>query len=52
VVAFENDGQINADQAAVLRSRLEDLYATIKDENSWSVQRFNSALSALRAAAP
>ncbi|MEZ5463081.1 multiheme c-type cytochrome [Dokdonella sp.] len=52
VVAFENDGQINADQAALLRSRLDDLYATIKDENAWSVQRFNTALSALRAAAP
>ena len=52
VVAFERDGQINADQAALLRSRLDELYATIKDENAWSVKRFNTALSALRAAAP
>jgi hypothetical protein len=52
VVAFENDGKVDADKAALLRSKLDALYAVIKDENSWSVQGFNSALAALRAAAP
>jgi hypothetical protein len=52
VVAFENDGKVDADKAALLRGKLDALYAVIKDENSWSVQGFNSALAALRAAAP
>lgn len=52
VVAFENDGKVDADRAAVLRTRLDALYETIKNEDAWSQQRFNTALSALRAAAP
>lgn len=52
VVAFENDGKVDADKAAVLRTRLDALYDTIKNEDSWSVQRFNTALAALRAVAP
>jgi len=52
VVAFENDGKVDADRAAVLRARLDALYETIKNEDAWSQQRFNTALSALRAAAP
>ena len=52
VVAFENSGKIDADQANLLRVRLDALYAVIKDENSWSRERFNTALAALRAAAP
>jgi hypothetical protein len=52
VVAFENDGKVDADKATQLRSRLDSLYATIKNEDSWSPQSFRSALAALRAAAP
>ncbi len=52
VVAFENDGKVDADKATLLRARLDALYAVIKDENSWSVQKFKSALAALRSAAP
>ncbi|MCB1569591.1 MAG: hypothetical protein KDI72_00640, partial [Xanthomonadales bacterium] len=52
VVAFENDGKVDGEKAQMLRNRLDALYATIKDENSWSVQNFNNALAALRAAAP
>ncbi len=52
VVAFENDGKVDGDTAAVLRARLDALYDTIKNEDSWSVQRFNTALAALRAVAP
>jgi hypothetical protein len=52
VVAFENDGKVDAEKATQLRSRLDSLYATIKNEDSWSPQSFRSALAALRAAAP
>jgi hypothetical protein len=52
VVAFENDGKVDGDKATQLRSRLDSLYATIKNEDSWSPQSFRSALAALRAAAP
>lgn len=52
VVAFENDGKVDSEKATQLRSRLDALYATIKDENSWSRQKFRAALAALRAAAP
>jgi hypothetical protein len=52
VVAFENDGKVDGEKATQLRSRLDSLYATIKNEDSWSPQSFRSALAALRAAAP
>ncbi len=52
VVAFENDGKVSGEKAEQLRNRLDALYATIKNEDSWSPQSFRSALAALRAAAP
>ena len=52
VVAFENDGKVDAAKATQLRSRLDALYATIKNEDTWSREKFRSALAALRAAAP
>ena len=52
IVAFENDGKIDGEKATVLRARLDALYATIKNEDSWSVKNFRTALAALRAAAP
>ncbi len=52
VVAFENDGKVDGEKATQLRSRLDALYATIKNEDSWSRDKFRSALAALRSAAP
>lgn len=52
VVAFESDGKVNSEKIEQLRSRLDALYATIKNEDSWSREKFRSALAALRAAAP
>ncbi|MBL0164073.1 MAG: hypothetical protein IPP82_10665 [Xanthomonadales bacterium] len=52
VVAFENDGKVGGEKAEQLRNRLDALYATIKNEDSWSSKNFRSALAALRAAAP
>lgn len=52
VVAFENDGKLDKDRAAVLHKKLDALYATIKNENSWSMTKFDAALAALRASAP
>jgi hypothetical protein len=52
VVAFENDGKIEGEKAKLLRTRLNALYDTLKNEDAYSVQRFNTALAALRVAAP
>lgn len=52
VVAFENDGKLDAGNAAVLHAKLDALYATLKDENNYSMKRFDAALAALRASAP
>ncbi|MEP6882550.1 MAG: multiheme c-type cytochrome [Dokdonella sp.] len=52
VVAFENDGKVDGEKATQLRSRLDALYATIKNEDSWSRDKFRAALAALRSAAP
>jgi hypothetical protein len=52
VVAFENAGKLDADRAAGLHAKLDALYATLKDENNYSMKRFDSALAALRANAP
>lgn len=51
VVAFENDGKIDSAKVEILRGRLDALYEVLKNEDSYSVQRFNGALAALRAAA-
>ncbi len=52
VVAFENDGKLDKDSAANLHQKLDALYATIKDENHWSMKQFDVALAALRASTP
>lgn len=52
VVAFENDGKLDKDKAALLHAKLDALYDTVKDENNYAMPRFNSALKSLRAAAP
>jgi len=52
VVAFENDGKIDEAKAKTLKARLDGLYDVLKDEDNYSIQRFNTALTALRAAAP
>lgn len=52
VVAFENDGKIDEARAKTLKTRLDGLYDVLKDEDNYSIQRFTTALTALRAAAP
>jgi hypothetical protein len=52
VVAFENAGKLEADQATSLHAKLDALYATLKDENNYSMKRFDAALASLRANAP
>ncbi len=47
-VAFENDGKLDADRAAVLHARLDAVYATLKDENRYDMRKFDAALKALQ----
>jgi hypothetical protein len=52
VVAFENAGKLDKDQAAKLHAKLDALYETVKDENNYAMARFDGALKDLRTAAP
>jgi hypothetical protein len=52
VVAFENDGKLDKAHAAALHAKLDGLYATVKDEDRYSMAPFVAALKELRAAAP
>ncbi|HZP66657.1 MAG TPA: cytochrome c family protein [Rudaea sp.] len=52
VVAFENDGKLDKERAARLHARLDALYDAAKDENNYSMAKFQGALKDLRAAAP
>ncbi len=52
VIAFENDGKLDAAKDATLKSRLDSLYNTVKDENNYSMASFVAALKNLRSAAP
>ena len=52
VVAFENDGKLDKDRAAKMHARLDAVYDAAKDENNYSMARFQGALKQLRAAAP
>ena len=52
VVAFENDGKLDKAHAAVLHTKLDGLYATVKDEDRYTMAPFVAALRELRAAAP
>jgi len=52
VVAFENAGKLDKDQAARLHAKLDALYETVKDENNYAMARFDGALKDLRTAAP
>ncbi len=52
VVAFENDGKLDKDRAAKMHARLDGLYDAVKDENNYSMVRFDGALKELRATAP
>ncbi len=52
VVAFENDGKLDAEKTKTLRARLDGLYDVLKNEDAYSPQRFTTALAALRAVAP
>lgn len=52
VVAYENSGAIDKGKADALKAKLDAAYATLKNENSYSMASFQSALKAVRAAAP
>ena len=52
VTAFERDGKVDKDKAAALKTKLDTLNDTLKDENNYAMPRFNSALKNLRVAAP
>lgn len=52
VVAYENSGAIDKAKADALKAKLDVAYAALKNENSYSMGSFQSALKALRAAAP
>ncbi len=52
VVAFENDGKLDKERGARLHGRLDALYDAAKDENNYSMARFQGALKELRSAAP
>jgi hypothetical protein len=52
VVAFENVGKLDKAHAAALHTKLDCLYATVKDEDRYSMAPFVAALKELRAAAP
>jgi len=52
ILAFENDGKLSKDQAGALRAKLDRLYDAVKDENNYSMTRFDATLKELRAAAP
>ena len=52
VTAFERDGKVDKDKAALLKTKLDALNDTLKDENNYAMPRFNAALKGLRVAAP
>jgi len=52
VVAFENAGKLDKERADRLHAKLDALYETVKDENNYTMARFDGALKDLRAAAP
>ena len=52
VTAFERDGKVDKDKAALLKTKLDTLNDTLKDENNYAMPRFNAALKGLRVAAP
>jgi Cytochrome c554 and c-prime len=51
VVAFENSGKLEKDRSVRLHSRLDALYETVKDENNYTMTRFDAALKELRGSA-
>jgi hypothetical protein len=52
VVAFENDGKLDKDRAAALHAKLDKVYDAVKDENNYSMSRFDASLKDLRSSAP
>ncbi len=50
VVAFKNSGKLDQAKAERLQTRLDALYAAVKDENDYAMTRFEAALKELRAA--
>jgi len=52
VTAFENSGKVDKDKAALLKTKLDALNDTLKDENNYAMPRFTVAMKGLRSAAP
>jgi hypothetical protein len=52
VVAFEGAGLLDEAAAKRLQERVDALYATIENDERWSMTKFTEALRAARAAAP
>ena len=52
IVAFENSGAIDKARADALKAKLDAVYAVLKNENGYSMGSFQSALKALKNAAP
>jgi hypothetical protein len=52
IVAFESDGKLDKARAGALHGKLDKLYDTVKDENNYSMSRFEASLKDLRSSAP
>jgi len=52
VVAFQNSGRLDTDRTARLQTRVDALYATVENDERYTMSRFVGALKALRGAAP
>ncbi|MEO8673817.1 MAG: cytochrome c family protein [Tahibacter sp.] len=52
IVAFEASGAIDKTKGEALHGKLDAVYATLKSDTGWSMSSFQSAIKALRAAAP
>ena len=52
VVAFQNAKQLDEQRSKTLQARVDALYNTVENEDSFSSSRFVAALKDVRAAAP
>lgn len=52
VVAYEGAGLLDEDAAKRMQARVDALYATVENDERWSMGKFTEALRAARAAAP
>jgi hypothetical protein len=52
VVAYQNQGALDAARAEDLKSRVDRLYGTVENEDAYAMSRFLDALKSVRSAAP